>query len=286
MGMRDEKVARVETPSGATTETNGAAPGAAPSNPGAESPPAAKGPGENERIDELTRNWRETQGDRDFWKNRALANEGKAPANADAEREAANGGADDDDDIKTLADFKYDEKAYGKYIRGLANEAAERAANKVRGEIKGERTAAERTAAVSDFQERATSWAAGQKLEKVELMFASPAAGGPSVSGEMAEAIMTSDHGPEILNYLTRNAAESKRIHKLSPIQQAREIGRLEAKFASTPTPPTVSGAPPPHETVKGASDTGIKADPAKQTDAEWWASKQRSERAKAAARK
>lgn len=277
----------METPSGATTETTATAADAnGAANPGAESPPAASGTGEKERIAELTGSWRETQRDRDYWRDQALKNQGKGePAATPGTSSTETGeGEDDDEDIKTLADFKYDEKKYGKYLRELGRKDAERAADKVRAELKGEKTAAERAEALTTFQERAETWAKAQKLDKIELMFASPADGGPSVSGHMAEAIMSSDHGPEVLNYLTRNPAESRRIHKLSPIQQAREIGRLEAKFAASPEAPKVSGAPPPHETVKGASDTAIKKDPAQMTDAEWWADKQR--RAKAAAKK
>jgi len=286
--MRDGQVARVETPSGATTETTSApatADGSA--NPGAESPPAAKGTGEQTRIDELTGNWRETQRDRDHWRELALKAGTQQKAQG-SESPGSDGGTDDgdDEDIKTLADFKYDEKAYGKYIRELSRKDAAAAADKLRGEIKGERTQAEKLATVGEFQEKATSWAKEQKLEKAELMFASPAQGGPVVSDTMAEAIMTSEHGPEVLNYLARNTAESRRIASLTPALQGREIGRLEAKFATPPPQNSVSGAPPPHATVKGASDTSVKTDPAKQTDSEWWASKQRSDRAKRAAQK
>lgn len=273
----------METPSGATTETTTAAPdGNAAANPGAESPPAATGTGEKERIAELTGSWRETQRDRDFWRDQAL-NKGKAEPETKVDKAKGPTGesTEADEDIKTLADFKYDEKAYGKYMRQLARDDAKREADAVRSEIKGDQTEAQKAEELSTFQERAETWAKGQKLEKIDLMFASPADGGPSVSGTMAEAIMSSEHGPEVLNYLTRNQAESRRIHKLSPVQQAREIGKLEAKFAAAPADRTVSGAPPPHETVKGASDVSVTKDPAKMSDSEWWADKQRREKAK-----
>lgn len=280
----------METPSGATTETTGAAASAdGAANPGAESPPAAKGPGEVERINELTSNWRETQRDRDHWRELALSSGTKANQGANGkESTGGDGGADDvdDEDIKTLADFKYDEKAYGKYIRDLARTESRAEAEKLRGELKGERTEAEKRAEVGEFVDKATTWAKAQKLENIELMFAAPSAGGPSVTDTMAEAIRTSEHGPEVLNYLARNTAESRQICSLSPAQQGRAIGRLEAKFATPPTQATVSGAPPPHPTVRGASDTSVKTDPAKQTDEEWWQTKQRSDRARAAARK
>lgn len=278
----------METPSGATTETTGS-PSGDSANPGAESPPAAN-TGEKQRIDELTGNWRDSQRNVEHFRNRTTELERENAALRAGKPGATEQRTDDDEagdeDVKTLADFKYDEKAYGKYIRNLARTEAGREADKIRSELKGERTAAEKNEALGAFQEKATNWATTQKLEKIELMYASPAEGGPYVSDHMGEAIMTSDHGPEILNYLTRNRAESKRIHSLSLAQQGREIGKLEAKFATSPEQKTVSGAPPPHEQVKGASDTSVKTDPAKQTDSEWWASKQRSDRAKAAARK
>lgn len=279
----------METPSGATTETTSATTDVSAANSqGAESPPAAEGASEKGRIDELTGNWRETQRDRDFWKNRALELEGKgkqnngAQANGSGEERSGEGNDDvDDEDVKTLADFKYDEKAYGKYIRDLARAESKREADAVRNEIKGERTEAEKVAALTEFQDKAVTWAKGQNLENPEVMFKSPAEGGPAISGEMAEAIQTSEHGPALLNYLARNVAESKRIYKLPPLQQARELGRLEAKFAAAPAQSTASGAPPPPPQVKGASDTSVTKDPAKMSDSEWYAEQQRSERAR-----
>lgn len=283
----------MENPSGATTETASTATADTSASPGAESPPAAS-TGEKQRIDELTGNWRETQRNLDHFRTRTEQLErenselrgrsGKADESPGNDGDSANDA--DDEDIKTLADFKYDEKAYGKYIRDIARKESQREAEKVRSEFRGEKTAEQRRAAVDTFAETATTWAKEQKLDKVELLFASPAQGGPHVTDTMAEVIMSSEQGPAVLNYLARNQAESKRIAAMTPAQQGREIGRLEAKFAAAPTANTVSNAPPPHATVKGASDTTVTVDPAKQTDAEWWQSKQRSDRARAAARK
>lgn len=255
---------------------------------GADSVPAAKGSGENERINELTGNWRETQRDRDFWRDRALANEGKGKpgAAADAKANDGDGEADEvaDEEIKTLADFKYDEKAYTKYIRDLGRTEAKREVDSLRSEIRDGRTQEEKAAAVREFADKATAWGKEQKLEKIENMFLAPEKGGPRVTDTMAEAIISSDHGPAVLNFLAMNLAESNRIAKLSPALQAREIGRLEGKFASAPAQSTVSAAPPPHETVKGKSDSSVTKDPAKMTDQEWWQHKQRSDNARRAA--
>lgn len=64
--------------------------------------------------------------------------------------------------------------------------------------------------------------------------------------------IKTSEVGPDVAYYLAENKDEARRIANLHPLQQAREFGRLEAKFLSetkAPTPPKiVTDAPKPPE--------------------------------------
>lgn len=86
----------------------------------------------------------------------------------------------------------------------------------------------------------------------------------------IALGIKDSDFGPAIAYDLAKNPAEASRIAKLSPIEQAREFGRIEARkqiaaetkaaeaaeAAKTPpeTKPNVSKAPtPPSHIVRGA---------------------------------
>lgn len=68
----------------------------------------------------------------------------------------------------------------------------------------------------------------------------------------MALAMKTSDVGPDVAYHLATNPEESKRIARLSPLEQAREMGRLEGRFTrpSTPAPKKESAAPPPPTTV------------------------------------
>jgi hypothetical protein len=65
-----------------------------------------------------------------------------------------------------------------------------------------------------------------------EVALADPKDGGPAITEQMADAIRTSDIGPDIAYYLGKNRAESLRIAALSPAAQAREIGRIEVKVA------------------------------------------------------
>jgi len=70
------------------------------------------------------------------------------------------------------------------------------------------------------------------------------------VTDVMAEAIQMSAPGPEILYHLGKNPKEAERIAKLSPLQQAMEIGRIEATL--TAPKPKVSKAPAPVEPIGG----------------------------------
>ena len=76
--------------------------------------------------------------------------------------------------------------------------------------------------------------------------------GGPAISELMANAIKTSDLGPEVAYYLGKHVAESHRIHELSPIEQVREIGKIEARLSGNPPAKKVSSAPEPIRPIGG----------------------------------
>lgn len=71
------------------------------------------------------------------------------------------------------------------------------------------------------------------------------------VSPIVQEIIVTSENGPALAYELAKNRAELERICKLTPIAAARELGKLEAKVASTsdekkPEPKKITKAPTP----------------------------------------
>ena len=73
------------------------------------------------------------------------------------------------------------------------------------------------------------------------------------ISNAMAETIQASDMGPDIAYYLGSNPKEAARIASLnSPILQAKEIGRIEAKIASEPVLKKTTSAPPPIAPISG----------------------------------
>lgn len=70
-----------------------------------------------------------------------------------------------------------------------------------------------------------------------------------------AIAIMQEENGADIAHYLGKHEKEAERIIALDPYSQAREIGKLSVKLATTPAAPKVpSRAPAPIEPVKATA--------------------------------
>jgi len=66
------------------------------------------------------------------------------------------------------------------------------------------------------------------------------------ITNAMAESIQSSDIGPDVAYYLGANPKEADRISRLSPLIQAKEIGRIEANLTSNPPVKKTSSAPAP----------------------------------------
>ena len=92
------------------------------------------------------------------------------------------------------------------------------------------------------------------------------------VSDPVRDAIIESDHGPQILYYLAENVEYAKKLSEMSLVSAVREIGRIEARYerdtkVSAPeVKPTVgkSKAPAPISPLRGAVNTvdaGLDAD-------------------------
>jgi hypothetical protein len=74
------------------------------------------------------------------------------------------------------------------------------------------------------------------------------------ITDVMAETIQHSDIGPDLAYWLGSNPKEADRIARLSPIMQAREIGRIEVKLADNPTVKKTTSAPTPISPVTARS--------------------------------
>ena len=105
----------------------------------------------------------------------------------------------------------------------------------------------ERMSMLEAYQDREED--ARAKYEDFEQVAYNPAL---PITNAMAETIQASEIGPELAYYLGSHPSEASRISRLSPILQAKEIGKLEAKIASEPVLKKTTSAPPPIAPISG----------------------------------
>lgn len=74
------------------------------------------------------------------------------------------------------------------------------------------------------------------------------------ITNSMAEAIQSSEAGPDLAYWLGSNPKEAERIANLSPLMQAKEIGRIEAKLSDNPPVKKTTSAPTPISPVTARS--------------------------------
>ncbi len=180
---------------------------------------AEKKDGVQKRIDELTKIRRETERDRDYWKNLAQTNQ-VAP--------------DPVEPGKTLADFEYDE---GKYATYLKDEAKADAKAEVDLQLHNDRQARAR----ADFSSREADFS--KNLDDYHIVTRS---NDLKITEPMLEAMQGSDEAPAVLYYLGKNPEVAERLSTMAPLAMARELGRIEATKLVKEKAPSVSTAPRP----------------------------------------
>ena len=232
----------------------------------AESPPAEEEDLEEKtnpfqaRIDKLTERWRETE--RSLT---SLEQENEALRRQVAEIPQPQA------EVKTLADFEYDEAKFQAYVY---DQAREQAAEATRRELQGF-TAKDQAAAVeAKFQEVEREFAATAK-DYQETVY------NPDlrISAPMAQAIKEA-RMPELGYYLGKHPETAAEIADLSPAAAGIRMGELVADLKAKKDevkPKLVSDAPPPPSKKVGGPEPGKKVsttDPKSDelSDAEWFA--------------
>lgn len=128
-------------------------------------------------------------------------------------------------------------------------------AQRVRAELATERetyqrqvSEAERRSVVTGYQERVED--ARDKYEDFDEV-----AGDRTlpITDAMADAIMSSEVGPDIQYHLGSNPDLAAKISRMTPVLQAKEIGLLEARLSAPPSK-RLTNAPPPPKTLQGKS--------------------------------
>lgn len=213
-----------------------------------------KGGGVQKRIDELTRKAHEAEREAAFW--REQASKSQAPS-TDAAKPARDDFASDADYFEALADYKAEQKVseFRKQQQAEALNKAEQTQTATRFELYQERVAAS-LEALPDY---------------AEVVGASDVPAAPHV----LESILDSDSGPQLAYHLAKNPELAEQLNAMTPVQAAREIGRLEARLAQPKTettpPKRTTSAPAPINPVRGGNGQFTKPTEA-MSDAEWYA--------------
>lgn len=240
----DTSVQAVEPAIAATNEVPNEAPDGTDTNAlqDADSAPALTQPedasekpkGVQKRLDELTRNWRETERDRDYWRELAM----RQPQQPES---APTPPPQPQEKLKTLEDFEFDTGKFTEYLteRALANlesKVQERRAAEER------KTAQER--AVTGFREREAAFS--KEVEDYsEVAYKAP------INEQVSRLVMELDEGPQVAYYLGKNPSIAQQLNQLPPSRAAMELGRIEARLGierekAQAAKKRVSDAPPP----------------------------------------
>lgn len=209
-----------------------------------------------ERIDKLTENWRKTE--------RALTDLEKE--NEELRRKVTEIPTQTEE-VKTLADFDYDDKAYQQYVFDRAEKRAEAAAEKF---LQKTSQTARVDESVEKFEKSAQAFAK-EHTDYYEVVQDKTL----RISEPMAEVIRASEIGPELAYYLGKNPDVAKEISAKSDAAVGRELALLETQLQAK-QPKKVSKAPPPPPANIGGGEPGQKVsstDPKsdKLSDAEWF---------------
>lgn len=78
-----------------------------------------------------------------------------------------------------------------------------------------------------------------------------------SDSGVIRQVILGSEQGTQIVDYLGNNPDELEKISEMSPLEQARVLGRIESKLDAKPIKKT-SSAPDPIRSEKGGASASV----------------------------
>lgn len=135
-------------------------------------------------------------------------------------------------------------KSYDEFTEALAEWKVEQRIQKAHQEFTQRTEKERRQEALNTFKERSEK--VKDKYPDYDDLFENA-----TISQAMADPIMDSEAGPEIVVYLSKNPEIAKTISKLSPIAAAREIGKIEAKLDDLLQPKTVTDAKPPIKPVK-----------------------------------
>lgn len=233
-----------EPPESETPENTEPIEGAEPSEPAEPAEPAKKENRVQHRIDELTREKYEARQEADRLRKE---NEELKAVKATPDSDFIPPGFPDEPTIDQFEDYEQYNRALVRWEAGriIANEKYQDVQKQKQEQVK---------TVVNNYNSRVEA-AKKTYTDWDDVIATAPDFVYPQST---VDTILESEQGADIQYYLANNAAEAERVHKLNPVQQIKEIAKLEAKFSKPDAPAKrVSQAPTPITPVTG-NDSGI----------------------------
>lgn len=208
--------------------------------PETETPEQARKRTARERVEQAVARQREAEREAEFWKSKALQTTPAQPAQ-EAQHQPQ-GGSDEPDP----GDYEHGINDLN-YVRDVARWEARQ---EFRAEAERERQQQHVRSAQEKFHTRKAALFPEGEPEGLQRFLALE-----KLPGTVIEVVAESDIGPKIADHLGANPAELRRLEGMSPIQQVRELTRLEMRLSepAKPTPKTATHAPDPPPQVRGA---------------------------------
>lgn len=207
--------------------------------------PKPKGKSVQDRFDEMTAARREAEREAEYWRTKALAREEPVKEKEEAKPDPEPNPADYD-----LGDLD------PKYNRDVARWDARQEFRQV---LEREREEAQTAEARREFQRLAATYeervsAAAEKYPDFEEVVTRSAKAGKWPCTEMMRAgILESEAGVDLAYHFATHPDEAIRISRMDDYDQARAIGRLEARYLDAPQPQVSRAPAPPKAQARGS---------------------------------
>lgn len=150
----------------------------------------------------------------------------------------------DEEPVKSLKDFNYDDKAFLEYTEKRLAARADKAAKEAAQRWRAEQEAISRRAR---FDERVEAFAKTVEDYHEVVTDSTP------ISEAMADAIMDSDEAGALMYYLGNNPDEARKLYYMTPARAGRELAKLEDRLVAErkkAAEKPVTKAPPPPPSI------------------------------------
>jgi hypothetical protein len=220
-----------------------------------------KSKGVQKRIDELTRQRYEAE--RRAEQSRSEAEHYRKMAQ-DKPQEPAK-----DDKAPRFEDFN----SYDDYVAAVAEHKATKKFEELTRKDQEKQTQQKQAEVVKNFNDKVTE--ARKKYDDFDTV----ALGNHVAYNDVTTSlVLASDASTELAYYLGKNPEIAQKLTQISPLEAAKEIGRIEAKLLEKPKPQSkqITNASPPIKPVGGKER--LKKDPSQMSNAEYraWRSKKK----------